>query len=81
MQIQFRAAADGPLPRLQAQIVDQDSLPEGIEPALKEGAAAARFAGKTGQVFEAFVTAPSKGTFFNAEIRDAYAYEELEQLR
>ena len=55
MQIQFRAAADGPLPRLQAQIVDQDSLPEGIEPALKEGAAAARFAGKTGQVFEAFV--------------------------
>ena len=33
------------------------------------------------QVFEAFVTAPSKGTFFNAEIRDAYTYEELEQLR
>ena len=33
------------------------------------------------QVFEAFVTAPSKGTFFNAEIRDAYAYEELERLR
>ena len=33
------------------------------------------------QVFEAFVTAPSKGTFFNAAIRDAYAYEELERLR
>jgi hypothetical protein len=33
------------------------------------------------EVFEAFVTAPSKGTFFNAEIRDAYAYEELERER
>jgi leucyl aminopeptidase len=55
MQIQFRAAADGPLPRLQAQVVDQDTLPEGAEASLREGAAAARFAGKTGQVFEAFV--------------------------
>lgn len=33
------------------------------------------------EVFESFVTAPSKGTFFNAEIRDAYAYEELERER
>ena len=33
------------------------------------------------EVFEAFVTAPSKGTFFNAAIRDAYGYEELERLR
>jgi hypothetical protein len=29
------------------------------------------------EVFEAFATAPSKGTFFNAEIRDAYDYVEL----
>jgi len=28
-------------------------------------------------VFTAFATAPSKGTFFNSEIRDAYAYREL----
>ena len=31
------------------------------------------------EIFTAFVSAPSKGTFFNAEIRDAYAYEELER--
>jgi leucyl aminopeptidase len=55
MQIQFRPAADGPLPRLRAQVVEQDKLPGGIEAAVREGAAAARFAGKTGQVFETFV--------------------------
>jgi hypothetical protein len=33
------------------------------------------------EVFVAFQTAPSKGAFFNAEIRDAYAYRELERLR
>jgi hypothetical protein len=31
------------------------------------------------EVFTAFATAPSKGTFFNAEIRDAYDYVELER--
>jgi hypothetical protein len=31
------------------------------------------------EVYTALVTAPSKGTFFNAEIRDAYAYEELDR--
>jgi leucyl aminopeptidase len=56
MQIQFRAAAiDGSLPRLQAQVVEQDNMPAGIEAAVREGAAAARFAGKAGQVFETFV--------------------------
>jgi leucyl aminopeptidase len=55
MQIQFRAAADGQLPRLQALIVDQDRLPATLEPTVREGAQAARFAGKPGQVFEAFV--------------------------
>jgi leucyl aminopeptidase len=55
MQIQFRAAKDGSLPRLQAVVVDQAQLPEGLEPAVREGAGAARFAGKAGQLFEAFV--------------------------
>ncbi len=32
-------------------------------------------------VFTAFSTAPSKGAFFNREIRDAYDYRELERLR
>jgi leucyl aminopeptidase len=54
MQIQFRAAA-GPLPRLQAHLVNQDQLPDGVEPAVKEGAEAARFSGKAGQLFESFV--------------------------
>jgi hypothetical protein len=31
------------------------------------------------EVFTAFGEAPSKGAFFNAEIRDAYAYREVER--
>ncbi|OCC22542.1 leucyl aminopeptidase [Croceicoccus estronivorus] len=41
--------------RLQAQIVDKGTLPDGIEQLVREGAAAARFEGKAGQVFETFV--------------------------
>ncbi|WP_296676417.1 leucyl aminopeptidase [Novosphingobium sp.] len=44
-------AASGPVIR----IVDQDSLPPELEPALIEGARAARFSGKVGQLFEGFV--------------------------
>ena len=33
------------------------------------------------EVFTAFATAPSKGAFFNAEIRDAYEYYELERMK
>jgi hypothetical protein len=33
------------------------------------------------ETYVAFRTAPSKGAFVNAEIRDAYAYEELERER
>ena len=33
------------------------------------------------EVFVEFETAPSKGTFFNSEIRDAYEYRELERIR
>ena len=55
MQISFRGAADASLPRLVALVVDQDALPTDLEPAVAEGAKAARFAGKAGQVFDTFV--------------------------
>jgi leucyl aminopeptidase len=55
MQISFRTAADASLPRLLALVVDQDALPEDLEPSVIEGAKAARFTGKAGQVFETFV--------------------------
>jgi hypothetical protein len=32
-------------------------------------------------VFDAFKTAPSRGTFFNREIRDRYAYREVTRER
>jgi leucyl aminopeptidase len=54
MQITFRPAADSSTPRLLARIVDQDSLPADLSRTDAEGAAAARFTGKTGQVFESF---------------------------
>jgi leucyl aminopeptidase len=54
MQIIFRAAADSSTPRLLARIVNQDSLPADLSRSDAEGAAAARFSGKTGQVFESF---------------------------
>jgi leucyl aminopeptidase len=52
MQIAFVSAASA---KLVARIVDQDRLPAGLEATLAEGAAASRFSGKTGQVFEGFV--------------------------
>ncbi len=55
MQITFRQAAEPGAARLLARIVDQDKLPEDLERPLAEGARAARFAGKTGQLFEGFV--------------------------
>ncbi len=54
MQITFRATTDASTPRLAARIVDQDALPADLSRADSEGAAAARFTGKTGQVFESF---------------------------
>ena len=56
MKFTFRDASAGSLPRLRAHIVDQDALPADLEPQVIEGAKAARFTGKTGQVFETFVT-------------------------
>jgi leucyl aminopeptidase len=55
MKITFRTAGDAKLPRLLALVVDQDALPKDLEPAVLEGAGAARFTGKAGQVFESFV--------------------------
>ena len=60
MQITFRAAADTSTPRLLARIVDQDSLPADLSRSDAEGAAAARFSGKTGQVFESFAEADGR---------------------
>jgi leucyl aminopeptidase len=58
MQITFRpnagSAADSSTPRLLARIVDQDGLPADLSRSDAEGATAARFTGKTGQVFESF---------------------------
>jgi leucyl aminopeptidase len=54
MKVVFRTA-DAPLPRLVARLVVQDALPADLDAVVREGAAAARFAGKAGQTFEAFV--------------------------
>ena len=55
MQVSFNSAADPAGVRLIARIVEQDKLPADRERAIAEGARAARFTGKAGQVFEAFV--------------------------
>lgn len=53
MNVIFRAP-EAPRPRLVARVMAQDIWPEGTPAALREAAAAARFSGKAGQVFEAF---------------------------
>ena len=60
MQITFRDAADSSTPRLLARIVGQDGLPADLSRSDAEGAAAARFTGKTGQVFESFAEADGR---------------------
>ena len=55
MKFAFRDAADASLPRLCALIVNQDALPPDLETSVVEGAKAARFTGKPGQVFETYV--------------------------
>jgi leucyl aminopeptidase len=54
MQITFRAAADSETPRLVARVVGQDGLPGDLSRTDAEGTAAARFTGKTGQLYESF---------------------------
>jgi leucyl aminopeptidase len=53
MKIEFAPAIPAGTP-IVARVVNQDELPEGLEPTLVSGAAAARFKGKTGQVFDGF---------------------------
>lgn len=54
MKVVFRTS-DAPLPRLVARLVAQDALPLDLDAVVREGTSAARFGGKVGQVFEAFV--------------------------
>ena len=54
MQVQFLDALPTPAPRLLARLVDQDDLPGDLERVLAAAAAASRFSGKAGQVFEGF---------------------------
>jgi leucyl aminopeptidase len=61
MQITFHQAVDAGAARLVARIVEQDKLPDDLERPLAEGARAARFSGKTGQLFEGFVGARRRG--------------------
>ncbi|WP_338466614.1 leucyl aminopeptidase [Novosphingobium sp. ZN18A2] len=66
MNVIFRAA-DASRPRLVARVVAQGALPEATPAAVAEAAKAARFSGKTGQVFETF---SGEGDAF---VRTAYA--------
>lgn len=54
MKVVFRTS-DAPQPRLVARLVALDALPANLDAVVREGAVAARFSGKAGQVFEAFV--------------------------
>jgi leucyl aminopeptidase len=54
MQIEFRDVLDASTPRLVARLVEQDVFPLGLARAGEEGAQAARFTGKPGQLFETF---------------------------
>lgn len=53
MNVVFRPAAQA-RPRLVATLVPQGAFPAQADAVVRDGAAAARFTGKTGQVFEAF---------------------------
>ncbi|MCB2067224.1 MAG: leucyl aminopeptidase, partial [Erythrobacter sp.] len=54
MDITFAATLPADAPRLVARLVEQDKLPADLPAAASEGAAAARFTGKAGQLFESF---------------------------
>ena len=53
MEVIFRSA-EAPRPRLTARIVPDGGLPADLDGVVREGAAAARFTGKVGQVHEVF---------------------------
>jgi leucyl aminopeptidase len=54
MTIQFAFAHDA-RPRLVARLIGEGGLPEDLAPVVRDAAAASRFAGRAGQVFETFV--------------------------
>ena len=54
MQIQFSSSTPNDI-RLVAQVVNQGNMPSDLEPTIADGATAARFKGRAGQVFEGFV--------------------------
>ncbi|MFN3516967.1 MAG: leucyl aminopeptidase [Novosphingobium sp.] len=56
MQIEFVTSPVSATTSPIAHVVDQEALPAGLEPVVAEGARASRFAGKTGQLHEAFVS-------------------------
>jgi leucyl aminopeptidase len=56
MQIHFTAIPPADI-RLHARVVNHGAALAGLEPALVEGAAASRFTGRAGQVFEGFANA------------------------
>ncbi len=55
MRIEFLDAPQSPAPRFIAQLAASDAMPAGLEAVLVEGARAARFTGKAGQIHEGFV--------------------------
>lgn len=57
MNVVFRPAAQA-RPRLVATLVPQGAFPAQADAVVRDGAAAVRFTGKTGQVFEAFAQGP-----------------------
>jgi leucyl aminopeptidase len=59
MQIEFADAVPVDA-RLVAHVVDQGALPAGLETAVAEGATAARFKGRAGQVFDGFAERDGK---------------------
>lgn len=54
MKITFSASAQTNDAKLVARIINGADLPDDLEPAVKQGAKAARFTGKAGQQFDAF---------------------------
>ena len=54
MKIEFHDSLDATNASIVARIVEQDNLPGDLPPAVAEGAAASRFTGKAGQVFDGF---------------------------
>ncbi len=60
MKFLFSNSLDADSPRLVARVVEQDRLPSDLPGAIVEGAAASRFSGKKGQVFEGYFEADGK---------------------